>query len=223
LPGSVFADRAFCRLTVVSGLLCIPYPHSEVIMALPSVPFHPPIDTTSIGWSAPSFASGRLAERPPARHWQSDDAAAVGLNPYKSQLELWLEKTGRDGLLPKTDPLDEESPAYWGTFSNPSWQRTTPGVPAIVCVVSMQSFSIPIRSCTGCWPISTGKSSAHRTFRSSNANRRHQRQPTLEEGVPEYVQLQVQHQLVVTGKAAAWLCCSVVSTWRFIAFSGMKP
>ncbi len=26
----------------------------------------------------------------------SDAAAAVGLNPYKSQLELWLEKTGRD-------------------------------------------------------------------------------------------------------------------------------
>ena len=27
----------------------------------------------------------------------SDAAAAVGLNPYKSQLELWLEKTGKDG------------------------------------------------------------------------------------------------------------------------------
>ena len=25
----------------------------------------------------------------------SDAAAAVGLNPYKSPLELWLEKTGR--------------------------------------------------------------------------------------------------------------------------------
>ena len=39
----------------------------------------------------------------------SDAAAAVGLNPYKSQLELWLEKTGRDTGLPKTDPDDEES------------------------------------------------------------------------------------------------------------------
>src|SRR5690606_1298451 len=37
----------------------------------------------------------------------SDAAAAVGLNPYKSQLELWLEKTGRDTGLPKTDPDDE--------------------------------------------------------------------------------------------------------------------
>lgn len=40
----------------------------------------------------------------------SDAAAAVGLNPYKSQLELWLEKL----VVMATDPLDEESPAYWG-------------------------------------------------------------------------------------------------------------
>jgi putative phage-type endonuclease len=43
----------------------------------------------------------------------SDAAAAVGLNPYKSQLELWIEKTGRDASLPKTDPNDETSPMYW--------------------------------------------------------------------------------------------------------------
>ena len=42
----------------------------------------------------------------------SDAAAAVGLNPYKSQLELWLEKTDRDAGLPKVDPHDEESPMY---------------------------------------------------------------------------------------------------------------
>ena len=49
----------------------------------------------------------------------SDAAAAVGLNPYKSQLELWLEKTGRDTSLPKLDPQDEESPAYWGNILEP--------------------------------------------------------------------------------------------------------
>src|SRR5450830_1328762 len=49
----------------------------------------------------------------------SDAAAAVGLNPYKSQLELWLEKTGRDENLPKSDPLDEDSPAYWGNVLEP--------------------------------------------------------------------------------------------------------
>ncbi len=49
----------------------------------------------------------------------SDAAAAVGLNPYKSQLELWMEKTGRDETLPKIDPQDEESPAYWGNILEP--------------------------------------------------------------------------------------------------------
>ena len=49
----------------------------------------------------------------------SDAGAAVGLNPYKSQLELWLEKTGRDATLPKIDPQDEESPAYWGNVLEP--------------------------------------------------------------------------------------------------------
>ena len=49
----------------------------------------------------------------------SDAGAAVGLNPYKSQLELWLEKTGRDTMLPKADPHDEESPMYWGNVLEP--------------------------------------------------------------------------------------------------------
>ena len=49
----------------------------------------------------------------------SDAAAAVGLNPYKSQLELWMEKTGRDTLLTMLDPQDEESPAYWGNILEP--------------------------------------------------------------------------------------------------------
>ena len=42
----------------------------------------------------------------------SDAASAVGLNPYKSQLELWMEKTGRDADLPKVDPKDQTSPMY---------------------------------------------------------------------------------------------------------------
>jgi putative phage-type endonuclease len=49
----------------------------------------------------------------------SDAAAAVGLNPYQSQLELWLIKTGRDTDLPKPDPNDESSPMYWGTLLEP--------------------------------------------------------------------------------------------------------
>ena len=46
----------------------------------------------------------------------SDAAAAVGLSPYQSMLELWLTKTGRDANLPKPDPDDTTSPTYFGTL-----------------------------------------------------------------------------------------------------------
>src|SRR4051794_20907188 len=49
----------------------------------------------------------------------SDAAAAVGLSPYKSALELWMEKTSQDQALPKLDVNDESSPAYWGTLLEP--------------------------------------------------------------------------------------------------------
>ena len=49
----------------------------------------------------------------------SDAAAAVGLNPYQSQLELWLVKTDRDAGMPKIDPKDENSPMYWGSLLEP--------------------------------------------------------------------------------------------------------
>ena len=46
----------------------------------------------------------------------SDAAAAVGLCPYKSQLELWLEKTGR--VVQDEEP-GQDSPMYWGTLLEP--------------------------------------------------------------------------------------------------------
>jgi putative phage-type endonuclease len=49
----------------------------------------------------------------------SDAAAAVGLNPYKSQLALWMEKTGRDDLFAPIDVNDESTPVYWGTLLEP--------------------------------------------------------------------------------------------------------
>ena len=134
----------------------------------------------------------------------SDAAAAVGLNPYKSQLELWLEKTGRDGLLPKIDPLDEESPAYWGNILehivaahytkrsgnrvrriNAVLQHPDPKLHWMLANVDREvigTTDVQILECK------TAGINGSRLWK---------------EGVPEYVQLQVQHQLVVTGKAAA--------------------
>ena len=46
----------------------------------------------------------------------SDAASAVGLCPYRSQLELWMEKTGRS---PGYQPAALDDPTYWGTQLEP--------------------------------------------------------------------------------------------------------
>lgn len=134
----------------------------------------------------------------------SDAAAAVGLNPYQSSLELWLIKTGRDGGLPKIDPHDEESPMYWGTLLEPIvaahyTKRTGHRVRRINAVLQHPD---PDKA----WMLAnidrevTGASDVQilecKTAGINGAR-------LWQDGVPEYVQLQVQHQLAVTGKAAA--------------------
>jgi len=134
----------------------------------------------------------------------SDAAAAVGLNPYKSQLELWLEKTGRDTSLPKLDPHDEESPAYWGNILEPIvaahysrrsghrvrrinavLQHPDPQLSWMLANIDREVIGVPELQILEC---KTAGINGARLWK---------------EGVPEYVQLQVMHQLAVTGKLAA--------------------
>ena len=134
----------------------------------------------------------------------SDAAAAVGLNPYQSALELWLIKTNRDGGLPVIDPNDETSPMYWGTMlehivAAHYTKRTGNKVRRINAVLQhpdadkawmlanidreiVGASDVQILECK------TAGINGARLWR---------------DGVPEYVQVQVQHQLAVTGKAAA--------------------
>jgi len=132
----------------------------------------------------------------------SDAAAAIGLNPYKSPLQLWLEKTGRDADLPKVDPKDETSPMYWGTLLEPivaaHYTRRTghrvrrinavlqhPQVPWMLANIDREVVGAPDVQILEC------KTAGYHGAQ------------LWEVGVPEYVQLQVQHQLAVTGKQAA--------------------
>ncbi|PXW29763.1 YqaJ viral recombinase family nuclease [Paraburkholderia caballeronis] len=132
----------------------------------------------------------------------SDAAAAVGLSPYKSQLELWMEKTGRDANLPKPNPDDTTEPVYWGTLLEPivaaSYTRQTgnrvrrinavlrhPTIPWMLANLDREVVSVPDVQILEC---KTAGEFGARLWR---------------DGVPEYVQLQVQHQLAVSGKQAA--------------------
>lgn len=135
----------------------------------------------------------------------SDAGAAVGLNPYQSQLELWMVKTGRDGNLPKIDPNDETSPMYWGTLLEPivaaHYTRRTghrvrkinavlqhPDIPWMLANIDREVMGVADVQILEC---KTAGEFGARLWR---------------DGVPEYVQLQVQHQLAVTNKVAADVC-----------------
>ncbi|WP_295531924.1 lambda-exonuclease family protein [uncultured Pseudacidovorax sp.] len=132
----------------------------------------------------------------------SDAAAAIGLSPYTSPLELWLDKTGRDAELPKIDPNDERSPMYWGTLLEPivaaHYTRRTghkvrrinavlqhPEHPWMLANLDREVLGAPDVQILEC------KTAGYHGAR------------LWEDGVPEYIQLQVMHQLAVTGKQAA--------------------
>jgi len=132
----------------------------------------------------------------------SDAASAVGLNPYKSQLELWMEKTGRDEKLPKVDPKDQSSPMYWGNIlesvvaahytmrSGHKVRRINavlqhPNEPWMLANTDREVIGTPDVQILEC---KTAGLNGARLWR---------------DGVPEYITLQVMHQLCVTGKRCA--------------------
>ncbi|MEJ7932504.1 YqaJ viral recombinase family protein [Ramlibacter sp. AN1015] len=132
----------------------------------------------------------------------SDAAAAVGLNPYKSQLALWMEKTGRAGNLAQEDPNDEASPLYWGTLLEPIvaahyTKRTGRRVRRINAV--LQHPQEPWMLANVDREVLGDQEVQILECKTAGLNGAR----LWKDGVPEYVQIQVHHQLAVTGKQAA--------------------
>jgi putative phage-type endonuclease len=132
----------------------------------------------------------------------SDAAAAVGLNPYMSPLELWLDKTGRADGLPRSDLADTTSPIYWGTLLEPIvaavyTQQTGNRVRKVNAVLRHPTIPFMIanidREIVGARDVQILECKTAGEFGAR----------LWRDGVPEYVQIQVQHQLAVTGKSAA--------------------
>jgi putative phage-type endonuclease len=140
----------------------------------------------------------------------SDAAAAVGLNPYQSMLELWLVKTGRDADLPKIDPKDETSPMYWGSLLEPIvaahyTKRTGNRVRRINAVLQHPDPDKAWMLANLDYAVSGAPDV--QILECKTAGEFGSR--LWKDGVPEYVQLQVQHQLAVTNKQAADVCVLV--------------
>jgi putative phage-type endonuclease len=136
----------------------------------------------------------------------SDAAAAVGLNPYKSQLELWMEKTGRLNTAQDAEaqPSTEEDngPLFWGTVLEPIVaehyaKRTGHKVRRVNAVLQHKDYPWMLanldREVAGSEEVQILEC---KTAGINGAK-------LWRDGVPEYVQLQVMHQLAVTGRAAA--------------------
>ncbi|MCC1497947.1 YqaJ viral recombinase family protein [Alcanivorax sp. 1008] len=137
----------------------------------------------------------------------SDAAAACGISPYQSQLELWLIKTGRDEGLTKIDPDDMTSPIYWGNvlesvvaenyskltgnkvrrlnsvLQHPDEDKRWMLANLDYTVVANEEVQILECKTAGEWGSKLWR-----------------------DGVPMYIQCQVAHQLAVTGKQAADVC-----------------
>ena len=130
----------------------------------------------------------------------SDAAAAVGLCPYKSQLELWMEKTGRTPAEQESPGMDD--PRYWGTLLEPYVavaysQQTNRKVRKVNAVLQHPTFPYMLanidREVVGCPEVQILECKTAGEWGSK----------LWRDGVPEYVQLQVQHQLAVTNQRAA--------------------
>lgn len=132
----------------------------------------------------------------------SDASAAIGLNPYQSQLELWMHKTGKSHQLPAIDPQDDTSPMFWGTLLEP-----------IVAAHYTKRTGRKVRR------VNSVLQHPEHPWMLANVDREVMGSPEVQllecktagihgarlwkDGVPEYVQLQVMHQLAVTGHKAA--------------------
>lgn len=130
----------------------------------------------------------------------SDAATAVGLNPYKSPLELWAEKTGR--VVAHAESPSMEDPRYWGTLLEPFvatayQEKTGRKVRRVNAVLQHPTFNFMLanidREVVGNPEVQILECKTAGEFGAR----------LWKDGVPEYVQLQVQHQLAVTGQQAA--------------------
>ncbi|PTQ87355.1 YqaJ viral recombinase family protein [Agitococcus lubricus] len=140
----------------------------------------------------------------------SDAAAAVGLNPYQSQLELWMIKTGRfseDSPEESETKPDIDSKMYWGQILEPivaqHYTKVTGRKVRKVNAILQHADSDKSWMLANIDYRIVGSDEVQllecKTAGEYGAK-------LWKDGVPEYVQCQVQHQLAVTGLQAADVC-----------------
>ncbi|MGP5514799.1 YqaJ viral recombinase family nuclease [Psychrobacter alimentarius] len=140
----------------------------------------------------------------------SDAAAACGIHPYLSMLELWMIKTGRMSAnidASSNNGIDGYSPLYWGNTLEPMvakyyQEHTGNKVRRVNAVLQHPDPDKAFMLANLDYAI-TGNDEVQilecKTAGEHGAK-------LWRDGVPLYVTCQVQHQLAVTGKTAAHIC-----------------
>ena len=140
----------------------------------------------------------------------SDAAAAVGLNPYQSQLELWMIKTGRfseDSPDESETKPNIDSKMYWGQILEPIVAQHYTKVTGRK--VRKVNAILQHADCDKSWMLANIDyrvvgSDEVQLLECKTAGEYGAK--LWKDGVPEYVACQVQHQLAVTGLQAADVC-----------------
>ena len=131
----------------------------------------------------------------------SDAATALGLNPYQSPLALWLKKTQAESIN-DIDPEDDTHPTYWGNVLEPIVathysKRTGNKVRRVNAILQHPQHPFMLanldREVVGQADVQILECKTAGMYGAK----------AWKDGVPEYVLVQVMHQLAVTGKQAA--------------------
>ena len=140
----------------------------------------------------------------------SDAAAACGIHPYLSMLELWMIKTGRMSSnidASSNNGIEGYSPLYWGNTLEPMvakyYQEQTGNKVRRVNAV-LQHAELDNHFMLANLDYAVTGSDDVQILECKTAGEHGAK--LWKHGVPLYVTCQVQHQLAVTGKNAAHIC-----------------
>lgn len=143
----------------------------------------------------------------------SDASVVCGINRYKSPVELWMEKTGRQ-------PHQEAGEsAYWGTQLEPIvreefTKRTGLEVKLAKCILQSEEFPFMQANLDGvCYDPNFGDC----IFEAKTASAFKMNE--WENSIPDEYMLQIQHYMAVTGFKAAYIAVLIGGNtfkWRLV-------
>lgn len=130
----------------------------------------------------------------------SDVSCLLGINKWKSEIELWLDKTN-----PTNDPVEENEAMQWGTIMEPIIRNhfaevTGKTVVELKAMLQHPEHPFMLADVDGITVDDSGNPAILEIKTASEFKR-----SDWDEGVPAYYQTQVQHYLCVAGIQKAYI------------------